>query len=159
MNKIEFSAIPNYDILNNMSDQIHRVLGGSPKNIIESCESASWELLENAIKYGSAQNNQKEVKYEFTSTESEIIIKISNGFDRKESLMEYLKIMDKIHSTEDKSSLYINRLSEILENPKSTKSQLGLYKIAAETDFVLNYHIEDQVLITTAVLSLDNKGD
>ena len=50
----------------------------------------------------------------------------------------------------------MERLHEIAQNPKSGKSQLGLYRIAYETEYLLNYEISGKKLIITATKKIED---
>lgn len=145
---------PKFEILNHVRSELNKALIGLDKTIIDSTEIVSWELLENAIKYGIANQNAPEAIYNFSLTEKEIQISVSNGIHSEVIISQFTNMMEIVKNSKDRAEPYINRLTEILDNQGNTKSQLGIYKIIAETDFNLDYRIENFVLTVYARLEL-----
>lgn len=148
------SVKPTFETLNYVRGELVKAMADADKLILEGCEIVSWELLENAIKYGVANDKAPEAIYNFVYKENEIFITVSNGLKSLSVIEHFISMMEKIKVTKDRTELYIKRLTEILDNPSNTKSQLGLYKIMAETEFNLNYKVEDMVLTVYANLKL-----
>jgi hypothetical protein len=108
------------------------------------------ELVENAVKYGSSIPGKEGVEFDFKIDNNNIIIKISNGLIHEKDGITVANNINKIKSSNNPMELYIQRLKELLEKPVEGVSQLGLYRIAYEGRFNLDYSIDNNILTITA---------
>lgn len=114
------------------------------------------ELFENAIKYGLSTDDASDVSLEISySKEHELNISVSNGIESVESVQAFIDFLDKIKNAKDLEALYMERLKEIAENPKTGQSQLGLFRIAYETEFNLKYEISGKKITVIATKKIE----
>ncbi|MCB1190676.1 MAG: hypothetical protein H7A23_23140 [Leptospiraceae bacterium] len=154
---IKISIKPTWNVINDIRESIKKTLKEYSNEIQSYSEITASELLENAIKYGISTDNAPEVDFEF-KVESDIIkIAVSNGIDMNDANFKtFLKFMDNIKNSPDRQELYLKRLAEIMENPHSPQSQLGLYRIMYETNFELDYEISIDILTIVAILKVNS---
>jgi hypothetical protein len=155
---LQFKAKPIWNIVIELRSKLRDLddLKGFSEENIESIETVIMELFENAVKYGLSTKDAEEVTLELSfCEENELKISVSNGIESIESIKSFLEIIQKIQNTEDLESLYIERLNEIAENPKSGKSQLGLFRICYESGFNLDYKISGNKLTIDSTKTME----
>ncbi|MBP9888177.1 MAG: hypothetical protein KBF93_17905 [Leptospiraceae bacterium] len=156
----KFSARPMWDIVSDIRKQIKSLVAKKSftQEIIENMETAAMELFENAIKYGVSTQDAIDVILDISCDESnELRISVSNGIESHESIQGFLEFINKIKNSPNLGELYMERLQEIALNPKSGKSQLGLFRIAYETGFTIDYEISGKKLIVKATKKIEDE--
>jgi hypothetical protein len=154
--ELQLRFIPKKDFNHFIDKVIDIYMIQYPKKIKDSCEIVSYELLENAIKYGDSIKEQPEIHFKIKLDKNSISISIKNGINSTDNLADFQKSMSDILQNKNRSVMYEKRLLEILENSNEKDSKLGLFKIIAETDFDLNYSLENKILTIEANLKVMN---
>ena len=132
----KFSARPMWDIVSDIRKQIKSLVAKKSftQEIIENMETAAMELFENAIKYGVSTQDAIDVILDISCDESnELRISVSNGIESHESIQGFLEFINK------------------------GKSQLGLFRIAYETGFTIDYEISGKKLIVKATKKIEDE--
>lgn len=119
-------------------------------DIIDAAIMCSTELIENAVKYGAEKPDGSSIDFDLRATENMIEIVVSNGYHTEKDLQNVMEHINKIKSSDDPAALYVERLQELLDNPKPGVSQLGLYRISYEGGFKLDYRHENMTLTIVA---------
>ncbi|MCB1156803.1 MAG: hypothetical protein H7A25_21110 [Leptospiraceae bacterium] len=154
---IHISVQPVWGTVRNMRYKIRKLLEEFGVEIIYASEIVASELLENAIKYGTAVPELSSVEFHFEYSPKEIIISVRNGvIEESENFKIFKLYIDNLIRSEEPQTLYINRLKEIIENPEDEGSRLGLYRIPFETDYLLSYRVENNVLEVTAICKIQD---
>ena len=145
---IDISIKPNWNIIKGIQKKSINYLETKnlDKDTIEAAIMSATELIENAIKHGNAVPGCKKIKYLLTVNEYKIIINVINGILNDENLKAVKLHIERIINCEDPAKLYIERLQQLMENPVPGVSQLGLYRIAYEGEFELNYEYKNNIL-------------
>lgn len=142
---LEFTTQPIWDMVIQIRKKVKFILESQQysKDIVESTEIAAMELLENAVKYGVCTVDCPSVDLKLKSDEQKknITIVIANGITDVDSIRTLTELLEKLKNVEDVGLLYMERLEQIMANPKSGKSQLGLLRIVYETGFNLDYKV------------------
>lgn len=151
--RIQVEVSPVWGVINETKSKIKGLMleDGASQGMADFTEIVVSELLENAIKYGYENNFLPYVSVKFDLTDTSVTVKVSNGIREDDNLDGFKKIMQKIETTENKESLYIERLMEIMENPDAKGSQFGLYRIVSECGFNLSFTAENHVLEVIAI--------
>jgi|GEM_PF-790239 hypothetical protein len=155
---MKFSAQPVWSVVTDIRKQINSLIEkkGFTIDTLETLEIVCMELFENAIKYGLSTDDASDVSLEISySKEHELNISVSNGIESVESVQAFIDFLDKIKNAKDLEALYMERLKEIAENPKTGQSQLGLFRIAYETEFNLKYEISGKKITVIATKKLE----
>ncbi len=154
---MKFSAKPIWNVVTDIRKQIKALIEKKDFTIdnIDAMEIVSMELFENAIKYGLSTDDATEVSLEI-SYDNELRISVSNGIESIESIQHFIDFLNKIKDAPNLESLYMERLGEIAQNPKSGQSQLGLFRIAYETQFNLKYEIVGKKLTVIATKKIED---
>ena len=149
----KLSIRPTWNIVKEVGDNIEKVLKISKRELLESATMAAAELIENAVKYGEPVGNGLEscIEFEARIEDGKIIIRVMNGAMNMRNVNNVIEHIEKIKASGDPFELYTGRLNELLNNPRSGVSQLGLYRIAYEGQFTLDYEYRDNILTITAV--------
>jgi hypothetical protein len=156
---MKFSAKPIWNVVTDIRKQIKALIEKKDFTIdnIEAMEIVSMELFENAIKYGLSTDDATEVSLEISyDNDSELRISVSNGIESAESIQDFIDFLNKIKDATNLEALYMERLKEIAQNPKSGQSQLGLFRIAYETQFNLKYEIVGKKLTVVATKNIED---
>jgi hypothetical protein len=119
-------------------------------DIIDAAIMCSTELIENAVKYGAEKPDGSSIEFDLHASEDLIEIVVSNGYHTEKDLQNVIEHIDKIKTSNDPAALYVERLQELLDNPKPGVSQLGLYRIFYEGGFSLDYRHENKILTIIA---------
>ena len=115
-------------------------------DLLNAAMMVASELLENAVKYGFHNPDMQAVEFNLDITDTGIRIEVSNAIGPNHDLGKFKKIITDIMNSDNPGELYFKRVMEIVENPKGTGSCLGLYRIAYEGEFSLNYESSSQTL-------------
>ena len=123
---------------------------GKNKDLTEATMMTVTELIENAVKYGTEKPGGGNIEFELHADNKKVSITVSNGINSDNDIMMLVDHIEKIKTTGDPSRLYTEWLMELMENPKPGVSQLGIFRIAYEGEFVLDYKYENKVLTILA---------
>jgi hypothetical protein len=133
--------------------KIRKSVGEALKNSDPSLRAAAMmvtsELVENAVKYGEEVAAAPHISVALSVRKNQLIISVSNGSADPSGIKELQQRIEEIVRAPDKSTLYMARLEELLEEPTET-GKLGLYRIAFEGEFDLQFVYLDQVVTITA---------
>ena len=149
---ISISIKPTWSIVKEIKEKANRFMEekGAHKDIKEATIMCATELIENAVKYGTEKPGGGNIEFDLSIDNDNIIIKISNGIKAKHDIDSVIEHIDKLKESTDPAKLYTERLMELMENPKPGVSQLGLYRIAYEGDFSLDYKYDNKILTVIA---------
>lgn len=145
-----YSITPMWGIVEKIRDKVEALLSSENDEIRYVCKMASSELIENAVKYGHSPDQKKGIDFSLHKDQKQIVIKVTSGIKSMNDFEKVKVHVDKIKSCDNPQELYIQRLTELMKNPKPGQSQLGLYRIAYEGEFMLEYEINDMLLTLTA---------
>lgn len=142
------SIKPTWKIVQEIRDETQKIITkkGKDKDVIDAIMMCVSELIENAVKYGSAVSESVNIDFNMNWDENTVKIQVSNGVQSDKDAKNIIDRIEKIKMSNDPAKLYVDRLMELLENPRQGASQLGLYRIAYEGGFKINYSYKDQVL-------------
>jgi hypothetical protein len=150
--RISLSITPAWSILKEIQEKTETFLKKKDTNqhIVEATIMCASELVENAIKYGYSSDLNSNITFDMSMDADRVIIKVSNGIKDNEDLKKVKTHIERLKETNDPGKLYTERLMQLMENPKPGVSQLGLYRIAYEGDFKLDYIYENGLLTIIA---------
>jgi hypothetical protein len=150
--KIRFTITPTWNFIKDVQIQVEEFLKSKKKNsdIIEATIMCATELIENAVKYGTEKPDGSSIDFDLSATEETVCITVKNGYHDVRDFQNVAENIDKINASDDHAALYVERLQELLDNPKPGVSQLGLYRIAYEGEFKLDYAHKDGILAIIA---------
>lgn len=153
---ISLCITPTWSILKEVEEKTEEFMKKrvTSRDVIEATIMCTAELVENAIKYGSANTGHNNITFDLSTHDDTIYIKVSNGIKDDLDVKNVKLHIDKVRTSDDPSKLYTDRLMELMENIKPGISQLGLYRIAYEGEFKLDYSYKDKILTVTAVRKL-----
>lgn len=133
--------------------RVAEVAAQLPVDVRDAAPMAAAELVENAIKYGESVPNCPDINVLVSITAERITIEVSNGASDRAALDELFQRVQQISQSDDRESLYIGRLTEMLSTP-GAGGKLGLYRIGFEGNFDLECHHADQILTVRATRTL-----
>ena len=134
-------------------NRVAEVCAGLPADVRDAAPMVAAELVENAIKYGESVPGCPDINVLVSITDRRITIEVSNGASARGPLDELFERIDQITRSDDRESLYIGRLTEMLATP-GAGGKLGLYRIGFEGNFDLECHHADQILTVRATRTL-----
>ena len=144
---------PVWDIIKQIRTKVESELGEYAEELRHASKMTASELIENAVKYGDAVAQGEGISFEFTATERQITIMVSNKIVSQEDADDVQRHIDLIHA-HNPEELYLNRLQALMDDPTLEKSQLGLIRIAYEGRFTLSYTCQDGILTITAIRNI-----
>jgi len=149
---ISLSITPTWSILKEVREKTGDLMKkkGAGKDIIESTIMCAVELVENAIKYGASSAGGNTITFDLSTKSDTVVIKVSNGVRDECDAGNVKSHIDRIKVSGDPGRLYTERLQQLMENPRPGESQLGLYRIAYEGEFALDYKYGDGILTVAA---------
>jgi hypothetical protein len=149
---ISLSIAPTWSILKDVQDKTETCLNrsGASRDVAEATIMCASELLENAIKYGSSAAGTNNITFDLGIHDGMIRIRVSNGITDEQNVRNVQAHIEKIKSSPDPGALYTERLKELMEQQKPGISQLGLYRIAYEGEFELDFAYKNRTLIIQA---------
>jgi hypothetical protein len=145
---ITLSITPTWSILKEVQEKTEQFMKNknAKGEYIDATVMCASELVENAIKYGSSISDQNLITFELSTGDGRICIKVTNGIKDEKDVRNVKIHIDRLKKTKDPGLLYTERLRELMDNPKPGASQLGLYRIAYEGEFRLDYQYQNRVL-------------
>ena len=138
-NTITRTIEPTWDNVKKINDEIADLLPLKNKELIESVKMVATELIENAVKYCEPTQDTPDIVIELIINKDNIILKVSNGVKTNSNTHALIDNIEIINTSDNHTTLYINRIKEISENKNMNKCGLGLYRIAYEGSFNLEY--------------------
>ncbi|MDY6933874.1 MAG: PilZ domain-containing protein [Spirochaetota bacterium] len=145
---------PTWNIVLNVNDRIEEILPDASVEIIDSVRMVSTELVENAVKYGETVPNLSGIEFEIRIEDDTLTVKVKNGVLTDRNVQNLKYSIEKIMNSEDRFTLYTNRLIELMESSKVSESQLGLYRMAYEAHCDLNYSYDKSILTVSAQIKI-----
>jgi len=139
-----------WDTVKKIRQQVNDMLAEKSEEIRYASKMTASELIENAIKFGLTGGDQNGIEFELNLVAGTISVQVSNQIINHEDYQTLKTIIEQIRDCEDPQQLYVARLMELMENPKPAKAQLGLYRIAYEGQFKLDYALTGDMLTITA---------
>jgi hypothetical protein len=107
------------------------------------------ELVENAVKYGEAVPAAPGIHFALLEAGGQLRIEVSNGCTDGDGVHELQARVKEIARAPDKAALYMARLEALLARPDES-GKLGLYRIAFEGKFDLQWSYRNAVVTMTA---------
>jgi len=141
---------PLWDTVNKIRDKVELILREKGEELNDASKMTASELIENAVKYGCSITKGRGIQFELIANENLIRISVTNRINSMDDYQSVQMHIDAINASNNPQELYIDRLMNLMENPKINKSQLGLYRIAYEGEFYLNYTFQNSILTITA---------
>ncbi len=142
---------PLWDTVKQIRDKVEASLENYEKEIADASKMAASELIENAVKHGSSLKGKGGIQFEFAANDTHIKIIVINKIHSQEDYDILKSHIDQIHTTGNPEKLYVNRLKILMENTRLVKTQLGLFRIAYEGEFDLEYKFDNEVVTVTAM--------
>ena len=148
----KYDITPVWDISRQIRNKVESIFAVENKDLQDASKMVSSELLENAIKYGSSidPENKIGIRFEIDVDHRCITIKVINRIIDPTDFENFKNHVNKIKSSNNPEQLYIQQLTSLIENPKLGQSQLGLYRIAFEGEFTIDYSFENNILTVVA---------
>lgn len=106
------------------------------------------ELVENAVKHGDS--SMIGVTIALTVKEDLITIEVQNGIGSPAAAERLRSHIDRMRGAPERSSLYVERLQQLMEDPGQTNG-LGLYRIYAEAEFDLSAKLDEKAVTVIAI--------
>jgi anti-sigma regulatory factor (Ser/Thr protein kinase) len=138
-----------WEYVRTVRQQVARALTEYPEELRSAAVMVSSELVENAIKYGAAVPGLTWAEFRFEVTPERIQVQVSNGITDLGSWHRVNSMVKQMQQTTTCEQLYVSRLQTLVNNPMQS-TQLGLYRIGYEGQFVLDCTYTGQVLTMTA---------
>jgi len=149
---ISFTIKPTWSIIKKIQERTVNYMNskGKSKDLTDATMMCVTELIENAVKYGEETNKGDNIEIDLRVHEDKITIRVTNGLSAHKDLTTVAEHIDKLKKSNNPAELYTQRLKELLDNTKPSVSQLGLYRIAYEGEFKLDYRYSDNMLTIIA---------
>ena len=150
--QINLSIRPTWSILQDVKNAVSDLMNSKKYKVehIDASIMCASELVENSIKYGSSEIDSNSIMFNLMLHDNKIVIKVSNGIKDVNDLDNVKSHIEKLKQSDDPSSLYIERLKQLMVSRKQGESQLGLYRISYEGEFKLDYLFNDKILTIIA---------
>jgi hypothetical protein len=150
--QINLSIAPAWTMIKEVRERIGEAMNGGnyPPELIDAGVMCASELVENAIKFAPARAGAEHIKFVFRIGEGQIAINVSNGIRDENDLSKVKEHIDKLNKSGDPSGLYLERLKELMKSLAPRETRLGLYRIAHEGEFKLDYRFQDELLTVIA---------
>lgn len=146
---IELSIPVIWHYTSEVRQAVDTVMQGHAGPLRQATQMVASELVENALKYGQATPEIQQIRFSLWLNEQEIVIEVTNGVCDRAALAEFEARIATIKQSDDKEELLLSRMQEIFARP-TFESQLGLYRIASEGGFQLEYNYNVSALTVRA---------
>lgn len=152
---LTYSITPAWEVVQQIEVKINELYKPADPELLSSTTMAVSELIENAVKYSNTSPAKKTINLNFYASNKSIVIIISNPVTNQNHVDMAIRHIERIQNTDDPQKLYIERLQQLLDNPRTTYTQLGLYRIAFEGKFQLSYGYENNILTVKALRKIE----
>ncbi len=146
-----YNISPIWDSVKMVREKVGSSLKMYNEELIEAGKMTASELIENAVKHGSSPENGSGIQFEFSADEKQIKISVTNKINSEEDYNVLKDNVNQIRASDNPEELYITRLCALMEDTKLNRSRLGLFRIAYEGEFELDYTFEDSIVTVTAI--------
>lgn len=146
---VELSIPVIWHYTNEVRQAVDQVMAACAEPLRQATKMVASELVENAIKYGRRTSEIEQIRFILSLSEQDVIIEVINGIDDQAALAILEERVAAIRGSENREELLLKRMQEIVDRPAQA-SQLGLYRIASEGGFHLDYSFNVSVLTVRA---------
>lgn len=144
------SSLPHtWDHIRTIRKQVGEALKDSDPNLCSAAMMVVSELMENAVKYGEGVPAAPNISLSLSMGTNKLMIAVRNGCGDATAVKALEQRIREIAEAPDKSALYMERLEQLLADPLDT-GKLGLYRIAFEGEFDLQFDYADRVVTIVA---------
>jgi len=144
------SSLPHtWDHIRTIRKQVGEALKDSDPNLCSAAMMVVSELMENAVKYGEGVPSAPNISLSLSMGANKLVISVRNGCGDAPAVKALEQRIREIAEAPDKSALYMERLEQLLADPLDT-GKLGLYRIAFEGEFDLQFDYADKVVTIIA---------
>ena len=148
------SSLPHaWDQIRKIRKSVGDALKVLAPSLAEAAMMVTSELIENAVKYGEEVPASAHIQLAMSMDDGKLVITVTNGCIEGPGVRQLAARIQEISEAPDKAALYMSRLEQLLAEPTES-GKLGLYRIAFEGEFDLQYTYRDNVVTITATRSL-----
>lgn len=149
-NVVVSSSLPHtWDHIRKIRRQVGEALKEHDPDLCSAAMMVASELIENAVKYGEEVPAAPNIALSLGLTDGQLVICVQNGCRDSVGVSELSRRVREIEEAPDKSTLYMERLEQLLADPLDS-GKLGLYRIAFEGQFDLHFDYSNQVVSIVA---------
>lgn len=149
-NTVKYYIDPLWDTVKKIRGEVEGILQDRGQEITDASKMTASELIENAVKYGCSIEDGTGIQFELVLDENCIRIIVRNKVLSQDDFENVKSHIDNVNASNNPQELYLQRLMMLMENTRLSKSQLGLYRIAYEGEFKLEYDYDDSILTVMA---------
>ncbi len=150
-----FFRLPNlWTQIRDIRESVVQLLSNYEDDLKNGAAVMVSELVENAIKYGMSVPDMPEAIVEIRTVGNTLEIRVSNGISSSGSLDRLKSHLAQLE-TRDPMEVFLERLT-ILAHGQAESTGLGIYRAAAEGEFVLKLEEEGNVMTVVAQRPLRN---
>lgn len=146
---VELSIPVIWHYTNEVRQAVDRIMESYAEPLRQATKMVASELVENAIKYGRRTPELDRIRFILWLSEQDVIIEVINGIGDQAALATLEERLAAINESDNREELLLKRMQEIVDRPAQA-SQLGLYRIASEGGFHLEYSYNVSVLTVRA---------
>jgi hypothetical protein len=148
------SSLPHaWDQIRKIRKSVGDALKVLAPSLAEAAMMVTSELIENAVKYGEEVPASAHIQLSMSMDDGKLVIRVTNGCIDGPGVRQLAARIREIAEAPDKAALYMSRLEQLLAEPNES-GKLGLYRIAFEGEFDLQFTYRDDVVTITAARSL-----
>jgi hypothetical protein len=141
----------NWEIIRDIETRVSSYFSDGQKDINDASMIVITELVENAVKYGVPLPGMHAIKFNFEIRDNFVEISIINAIGHEKHRTAITRLIDEINNSGNPQELYTMRLQELLNfDGKIMTGGLGLYRIAHEAKFEINYSLDGDILTVIA---------
>lgn len=144
---------PKWDYIKKIRKKVYFLVKKIDASIAEETKLVASELCENAVKYSNAIEKNK-IFFEIKIDSDNITIAVTSNFITDNDVNQLTNEIEQINSSENPEKFYKDRLLFIIENKCTKNSKLGIYRIAYETKYKLNYQLYNSSIKVIATRNL-----
>lgn len=149
---LDLSLDPDWESVHTVREKTNAVLKAErwSRDLVDAVTMCITELTENAIKYGNDVHTDTQIRAKIAVIDNLITVTVTNRVNQKSDLNSLIRHIDELKVSETSRDLHVEKLKEIMKYPEKVRSELGLYRISHEGNFVIEYRIETDVLFVEA---------
>lgn len=143
---------PSWDMVSSITDEVENIFIARKIPLAEAVVVVLTELLENAVKYSSGNSlaGPQGVGLMVDIIDNKIVVEVANKVASPAHVENIVKHIEKINTSPDPSVPYLERLNELFNAKVHRETRIGLYRIAYESKFKLDFVFRDNMLVVRA---------
>ena len=149
---LDFSIESVWEKIRDLRETVNLAMEQFGRDTREAAMMTATELVENAVKHSASHNAG--IRFHLEADRNKIVITVTNKVRSEQDIRFFEHNVKQIKESDNPMDLYVHRLMELGDDPCESFTRLGLYRIAYEGEYEIDYKLQDGFLTVMASSSV-----